>query len=245
MATSTENGCSEVGLDADVDRIAHSCRRAARASSKPITLRSPWIRHPTRHRTPGSERIGRTARTRRGDPGRHRPVRADGIAIIHRWNNVGPNLRLCRPIRGPVDAMAHRLSTIEGRAIYGKRKSTVESGFCNNLSQQSSPTTDPRPRSRSQSRKRRSGSPQWSGNVPRQSISAFIRRIVFVIRKLLPSYRQDYLGPRSSNVSSCTGIAGIARLSKQVIRNRLVLPAHFVREPQARGRARCRCRRSI
>ena len=64
-----------------------------------------------------------------------------------------------------------------------------------NLSQQSSPTTDPRPRSRSQSRKRRSGSPQWSGNVPRQSISAFIRRIVFEVsdhtlfgaRQLLPS----------------------------------------------------------
>ena len=123
-----------------------------------------------------------------------------------------------------------RLSTIEGRAIYGKRKSTVEPVFgiiksvmgfrqfhlrglddvsgewtlvtmawnlkrLFNLSQQSSPTTDPRPRSRSQSRKRRSGSPQWSGNVPRQSISAFIRRIVFEVsdhtlfgvRQLLPS----------------------------------------------------------
>ena len=146
--------------------------------------------------------------------------------VEQRWTEPSP----LPPDRGPVDAMAHRLSTIEGRAIYGKRKSTVEPVFgiiksvmgfrqfhlrglddvsgewtlvtmawnlkrIFNLSQQSSPTTDPRPRSRSQSRKRRSGSPQWSGNVPRQSISAFIRRIVFEVsdhtlfgaRQLLPS----------------------------------------------------------
>ena len=132
--------------------------------------------------------------------------------VEQRWTEPSP----LPPDRGPVDAMAHRLSTIEGRAIYGKRKSTVEPVFgiiksvmgfrqfhlrglddvsgewtlvtmawnlkrLFNLSQQSSPTTDPRPRSLSQSRKRRSGSPQWSGNVPRQSISAFIRRIVFEV----------------------------------------------------------------
>ena len=148
------------------------------------------------------------------------------LPVEQRWTEPPP----LAPDTGPVDAMAHRLSTIEGRAIYGKRKSTVEPVFgiiksvlgfrqfhlrglddvsgewtlvtmawnlkrLFNLSQQTSPTTDPGSRSSSQSRKHRSGSPQRPGNITLQSISALIRRIVFELahhrlfdaRPLLPS----------------------------------------------------------
>ncbi len=146
--------------------------------------------------------------------------------VEQRWTEPPP----LAPDTGPVDALAHRLSTIEGRAIYGKRKSTVEPVFgiiksvmgfrqfhlrgLDNVSgewtlvtmawslkrrfsraRQASPTAEPGSRSGSQSRKHRSGSLRRSGNVSRQSISSFIRRIGFQLaghrlfdaRLLLPS----------------------------------------------------------
>ena len=130
-----------------------SCRRAARASSRPITLRRAWISEtmlgghrivvsPRRQRQTrglsrhsGSERIGRTARTRRGDPGTPvitakptpfgtcqaagvTPYIATGTGSpwIHRWNNVGPNLRLCRRRQGS-GLMPWRTSVIAHRRL--------------------------------------------------------------------------------------------------------------------------------
>ena len=45
--------------------------------------------------------------------------------VERRWTEPPP----VSPDAGPVEAMAHRLSTIEGRTIYAERKSTVEPVF--------------------------------------------------------------------------------------------------------------------
>ena len=45
--------------------------------------------------------------------------------VERRWTPPPP----LAPDAGPVEAMAHRLSTLEGRAIYAERKSTVEPVF--------------------------------------------------------------------------------------------------------------------
>jgi hypothetical protein len=45
--------------------------------------------------------------------------------VEQRWTEPPP----VAPDAGPVEAMAHRVSTPEGRAIYAERKSTVEPVF--------------------------------------------------------------------------------------------------------------------
>ena len=47
------------------------------------------------------------------------------LTVEQRWTEPPPGA----PNAGPVDAMAHRLSSVDGRAIYAKRKSTVEPVF--------------------------------------------------------------------------------------------------------------------
>ena len=47
------------------------------------------------------------------------------LPVEQRWTPPPP----LDPDAGPVEAMAHRVSTLEGRAIYAKRKSTVEPVF--------------------------------------------------------------------------------------------------------------------
>ena len=47
------------------------------------------------------------------------------LTVEQRWTEPPPGA----PDAGPVDAMAHRLSSVDGRAIYAKRKSTVEPVF--------------------------------------------------------------------------------------------------------------------
>ena len=47
------------------------------------------------------------------------------LPVEQRWTPPPP----FDPDAGPVEAMAHRLSTLEGRAIYAQRKSTVEPVF--------------------------------------------------------------------------------------------------------------------
>ena len=64
------------------------------------------------------EAAGVTPYIAMGRERRHPPVE-------RRWTEPPP----VSPDAGPLEAMAHRLSTIEGRAIYAERKSTVEPVF--------------------------------------------------------------------------------------------------------------------
>jgi len=58
------------------------------------------------------------------------PLIAMGVSrIIRRWPNAPNRRRWPRKIRRPVEAMAHRLKTPEGRKVYALRKQTPEPVF--------------------------------------------------------------------------------------------------------------------
>ena len=56
-------------------------------------------------------------------------MQPDAKATTCRWNSVGPIRRPLAAEADAVETMKHRLKTPEGRAIYGRRKCTVEPVF--------------------------------------------------------------------------------------------------------------------